>query len=180
MEMTRRHFGKITVMAASASTLGLGLTGCTIDQTTIAALLNEMITAWQSIETALGKAVPANVVALFTQAVNDVKAWVPGTPAQDVIQVLQDLSVAVGALGSLTPITAIEAAGIQIVLGTIINVIELIDPAAVPATTITAQAKMLKTGPPVPQQHFRQGQITAKALKAQFEAEWLAQTGKAA
>jgi hypothetical protein len=184
MELTRRQFGKGTLAILGATAMGgstLLLEGCN-DQTTIAALLNEMLTAWSSLETALGKAVPANIATLFQQAVTAVQNWKSGTPAQDVIQVLQDLSLAIGDIGAVVPgMTAIEAAAVQIILGTIINIIELIDPAAVPATVLTAQKAMTHAVVnPVPQKHFRQGAITSAHLKAQFEAEWLAQTGKAA
>jgi hypothetical protein len=188
MQMTRRTFGKRTLavvafQAAAGSLMVALLTGCS-DQTTVAALLNEMITAWTSLETSLGKAVPANIAALFAQAVAAVQAWKVGTAAQDVVQVLQDLSVAVGAVGQAIPgMTAIEAAAVQIILGTIVNIVELIDPSAVPPVVVAGQARMAREavkGASVPQKHFRQGQIPASALKKQFEVEWLVNTGKAA
>jgi hypothetical protein len=181
MQITRRQ--ALQHLAIACAACSVGLTGCfSIDQTTIAALLSEMVSAWQALETALGKVIPTNIANLFAQAIAAVKAWVPGTPVQDVIQILQDLSTAVGGLSGIG-LTALETAAVQIVLNTIINVIELIDPASVPATALTAQARFkrsVSTTVLVPQKHFRQGQIPSSELKKQFESEWLAQTGKAA
>ena len=184
MEFTRRQFGKGTLAIIGYSALGgstLLLDGCN-DQATIAALLNEMLTAWSSLETTLGKVLPSNIATLFQEAVTAVQNWKSGTPAEDVIQVLQALASAIGTIGTLIPgMTAIEAAAVQIILGTVINIIELIDPAAVPQTALVAQLKVAKSVPnPVPQKHFREGEIKSGNLKKQFETEWLTQTGKAA
>ena len=165
------------LMITSAAFL---LTGC-FDQTVVAALLGEMSTAWQGFETALGRSLPASVTTAFTTAIAAVKAWVPGTPAQDVVQVLQILSTAIGSFVGVGSLTGLEAAAVSVILGTIVNIIEIIDPNAVPPAVATARFHLQKLAkPPVPQKHFRQGGIPASDLKKQFEIQWLAVTGKAA
>lgn len=177
--MNRREFGKSTLAFAALASLPM-LEGCN-DQQTIATLLAEMQTALTALETELGKVLPPTVLAAFNAAIGAVKSWVPGTPAQDVVQVLQDLSTAIAAFAGITPLTGVEAAAVQIVLGTVINIIDLIDPAAVPPV-VTAAATHLEHNAKMsaPQKHFKTGEIPASMLQKQFKAEWLAVTGKAA
>ena len=69
----------------------------------------------------------------------------------------------------------------QIILGLLVNIIEDIDPASVPPTAAVTLKMLARTAaPPVPQKHFRAGQIPASTLKAQFEVQWLAVTGQKA
>ena len=178
--MNRRKLLKLAAMCAATPFIPAFLTGCN-DQTTIAALLAEMETALTAFETDLGKVLPQSVVTAFDAAVNAVKAWVPGTASQDVIQVLQDLSIAVSAFAGITPLTGVEAAAIEIILRTTVNIIELIDPASVPPVATAAQAHLAHAAKPaLAQKHFKQGEIPASMLQKQFKAEWLAVTGKAA
>jgi hypothetical protein len=181
MNLSRRDAIRI-VGGGSLALATFPLAGCS-DQTTTAALLAELSTTLTAFFTDLGKVLPASITTAFTNAVAAVKAWVPGTSAQDVVQVLQDLSIAVSGFASVTPLTAVEAAALQLVLGTVVNIIELIDPGAVPAVATTAMAAIVMRVPlpaPPPQKHFKRGEISASTLKKQFEAEWLAATGKKA
>lgn len=69
--------------------------------------------------------------------------WVKGTPAQDVIQALNDVLAAIGQM----PVTNATSQLIGIAIAAIEHVIEAIDPAATPtvsAQTATAQAANLK------------------------------------
>ena len=155
--MNRRDFIDGAATAAAGSTLLL--TACSPQQT-IAMLLSTE-TSWASLETDLGKALPAKVTSLFNQAVLDVRSWVPGTAAPDTVEVLQDLSAAIGAIGTtLGPLTALEAAAAQLILGTVVNIIEDIDPAAVPPVTgaaVTALSARADGGPQSAGQAFHQG-----------------------
>lgn len=155
-------------------------TGCN-DQSVIAGLLNESITAWNALAAFLGKSLPASITQAFAQAVAAVKGWVPGTPAQDVVEVLQDAITAINAFASTGVLTGIWAAATQIILGLLVNIIEDIDPASVPPSAAVTQAMLAKSAaPPVAQKHFRAGSIKPQELKAQFEAQWLAVTGRPA
>lgn len=182
--MNRREAVKLLVMAAGVSSLGLA-TGCN-DQTVIAGLLTEMESAWQALETSLGKTLPANISDLFAKAVTAVQGWVPGTAVQGVIEVLQDLSTVLGDVEQYIPsLTALEAAAAQIILGTVINLIEIIDPAAVPTAAMIGskrlRAKLLAIAKTTaPQKHFRAGEIKPEVLKKKFELEWSSQTGRKA
>jgi hypothetical protein len=177
--MDRRLFMKGASSIGALACIASGVTGCD-DQTTIALLLGELSTAWQGFETGLGKALPANIIQLFTDAENSVRNWVPGTPAQDVVQVLQDLANAVADIEAVLPgITALEAAAASVILNTVVNIIEDIDPSAVPASASVSLTKLArKAVPPVAQKHFRQGEIRPSLLKKQFEIEWKGVTGK--
>lgn len=179
MNLSRRDAIRI-VGGGSLALATFPLAGCS-DQTTTAALLAELSTTLTAFFTDLGKVLPASITTAFTNAVAAVKAWVPGTSAQDVVQVLQDLSIAVSGFASVTPLTAVEAAALQLVLGTVVNIIELIDPSAVPPTVPAISAALAHAGHlSVPQKHFRRGEIPASTLKKQFETSWLATTGKKA
>lgn len=179
--MNRRDFIRAGAATAAAGSTLL-LTACSPQQT-IAMLLSELETSWASLETDLGKALPAKVTSLFNQAVLDVRSWVPGTAAQDTVQVLQDLSAAIGAIGTtLGPLTALEAAAAQLILGTVVNIIEDIDPAAVPPVTgaaVTAlSARAATAALKVPVKHFTKGSVNPQVLKDTFERQWRDLTGK--
>jgi hypothetical protein len=181
--MNRRHFLKLSGTGAAVAVLtpmSMLTTGCN-DQSIIASLLAEASNAWSALASFLGKSLPASITQAFTQAVAAVQAWVPGTPAQDVVEVLQDAIAAINAFASTGVLTGVWAAATQIILGLLVNVIEDIDPASVPPTAAVTLKMLARTAaPPVPQKHFRAGQIPASTLKAQFEAQWLAVTGQKA
>jgi hypothetical protein len=179
--MNRRDFVRAgTAIAIAGPTLLM--TGCS-PQATIAVLLSELQTSWASLETDLGKAMPASVTTLFTQAITIVKNWVPGSPAQDAVEALQALSTAIGGIGTiLGPLTAIEAAAAQLILGTVVNIIEDIDPASVPPIAGTAAAALkahaATAGLKVPVAHFTKGSVNPRVLKDTFERQWRDLTGK--
>jgi hypothetical protein len=181
--MNRRSFLRNTSLAAVALTLPLMLTGCT-GQTITIVLLSELLTAWTGFEAALGKTVPSSVTAAFNAAIAAVNAWVPGTPIQDVVQALQVLSNDVAPL--LASAFPVEVAAAEVVLGTIVNLIEFIDPASVPPVAATALAQAnVKTyvrASQVSSFNFKTyaAQKAVEAAKAKFEKDWKAATGKAA
>jgi hypothetical protein len=177
--MQRREFLKSAAIGAAMISVvpaTLTLTGCSAQSETTA-LLNELETAFTSFETTLGKAVPVSVTNAFAAAIAAVKAWVPGTASQSVVEALQLLSTSVLPLlaGVVNPI---EIAAGQLVLGTVVNLIELIDPAAVPPVATAALRS-----------HVVVAQITvtnatlyheAHRLKVEFERNWLVTTGRKA
>jgi hypothetical protein len=181
--MQRRSFLKLSGTGAVVLFLTptvLLTSGCN-EQSIIANLLAEASTAWNALATSLGKLLPSAITQAFAQAVAAVKAWVPGTPAQDVVEALQDAIAAINAFASTGVLTGVWAAATQIILGLLVNIIEDIDPAAVPPTATVTLAMLARTAkPPVAQKHFRAGEIPASRLKAQFEAQWLAVTGQTA
>lgn len=181
--MDRRMFLKMSGTGAAVAVLTptvLLTTGCN-DQTIIAQLLQEAVTAWNALASFLGKALPPSIAQAFAQAIAAVQAWVPGTAAQDVIEVLQDAIAAINAFASTGVLTGVWAAAAQVILGLLVNIIEDIDPAAVPPSAAATQLRLAKTAvPPVPQKHFRSGEIPASTLKKQFEVQWLAVTGQKA
>jgi hypothetical protein len=155
-------------------------TGCN-EQSIIANLLAEASTAWNALANFLGKVLPPAVTQAFAQAVAAVKAWIPGTPVQDVVEVLQDAIAAINTFASTGVLTGVWAAATQIILGLLVNIIEDIDPASVPPSAAVTLAMLARTAaPPVSQKHFRAGEIPASKLKAQFEAQWVAVTGQKA
>ena len=76
-------------------------------------------------------------LAAYDQAVTDLKNWVPGTPSQDVIEVLTDVQLAVSALTPMIPAT--DALLINAVLAAVVTVIGLVtgnSPAPAPAALV--------------------------------------------
>ena len=181
--LNRRNFIKLSTTGTAVAVLTpatLLTTGCN-DQSIIATLLAEASTAWSALASFLGKSLPASITQAFAQAVAAVKGWVPGTPAQDVVEVLQDAITAINTYASTGVLTGVWAAATQVILGLLVNIIEDIDPASVPPSAAVTQTMLARTAaPPVAQKHFRAGQIPASTLKAQFEAQWLAVTGQKA
>lgn len=181
--MQRRTFlQRLTAGAAIALLMPITfIASACNDQSVIAGLLSEAISAWNALAAFLGKVLPASITQAFAQAVAAVQAWKSGTPAQDVVQILQDAIAAINAFASTGVLTGVWAAATQIILGLLVNIIEDIDPAAVPPSASVTQAMLARTAaPPVAQKHFRAGSIKPQELKAQFEAQWLAVTGQKA
>src|ERR1700722_1557862 len=180
--MNRRHMLKLWAPILAIAVLP-SLEGCTAQSITVA-LLNELLTAWTALEAALGKTIPSSVTAAFGAAVNAVNSWVPGTPIQNVVQLLQDLSSDVAPL--LSGAFPIEVAAGEVVLGTIVNLIELIDKNAVPpvATTALAQSpsKTYVQAAQVNTFTFKSfsAEKAVRQTKITFEKNWKAVTGKAA
>jgi hypothetical protein len=114
------------VLAFSPSIL---LTGCDV-QDALIALLSELQTDWQAFAAASGTSIPAPVLSAFANAISAAKNWVPGTVAQSIVQALQLVSADVIPL--IPILTSIQQAEAQLVLGTIINLIEYFDPKATP------------------------------------------------
>jgi hypothetical protein len=170
--MNRRDFGKGTLALAGIAALGLPvltMTGCSA-QGTIAALLNEMETAWAALLAATGKVLPASIQADFAAAVAAVKAWKAGTPAQDVVEALQILA---NDVAPLVPMTPLEAAAVQVILRTIVNIIEEIDPAAAPAQAAKKLARKNAANVVNPLNSDKE----ARRIKATFESDWKNETG---
>jgi hypothetical protein len=185
--MNRRQFGKlITGGAAFLAVGGLTLTtaGCNA-QDTIVLLLNEMETDWQAWYNATGGTMPANIQKYFAAAVAAVQGWKAGSPSQDVVQALQLLSaVIVPLIPTLTPA---EQALAQVVLGTVINLIEFIDPSAAPvpassnlssafgAASVISKAKYAAIDGSFPggaSKGRRTAWEDAKSMKKDFETRW--------
>jgi hypothetical protein len=180
--MNRRSFLRNSSLAAVALTTPL-LQGCKAQSITVA-LLNEMETAWAGLDAILGKPLSPAIQADFAAAIAAVNAWVPGTPIQNVVQALQVLSNDVAPL--LASTFPVEVAAAEVVLGTIVNLIEFIDPASVPPVAATALAQAnVKTyvrAPQVSSFNFKTyaAQKAVEAAKAKFEKDWKSATGKAA
>lgn len=178
---SRRTFmkGITTLVAVAAMASSFLLTGCH-DQSTLALLIGEMSTAWQALETALGKTLPASIVKLFSDAQSAVQGWIPGTPVQSTVEALQALVTALTGIQAVIPgMTALEAAAATVVLNTVINIIEDIDPGAVPPSVNAAVAKLAaRASVPVTQKHIRKGALRASALRSQFSLQWTAVTGR--
>jgi hypothetical protein len=111
---------------------------------------------------------------------------VPGTPSQDVVQVLQDLAKGISSFAGLAGgLTGLEALAVSIILSTVATIIETIDPNAVPPVVSAAQATLRHMATPPPaspppalSKNLRRGAIRAADIKKQFEIQWLAVTGK--
>lgn len=137
MQMERRRFLVLGARCGAGVLISgaiIPLTGCDI-QSEIIALLNEMQTDWQSFATAAGQSVNPIIKNAFSAAVTAVTNWKPGTAAQDVVEALQVLDSDI--LPLIPVVTPLEQALAQVVLGSIINLIELIDPNANPVSAVS-------------------------------------------
>lgn len=105
------------------------LTGCDV-QDELVGLLSELQTTWQAFATASGTTIPTPVQTAFADAIAAAKAWTVGSAAQSVVEALQLVSADVVPL--IPILNSTEQALVQIVLGTIINLIEYFDPNATP------------------------------------------------
>jgi hypothetical protein len=130
-----------------------------------------METAWAALLAAAGKVLPQSFQNDFAAAVTAVQGWKTGTPAQNVVSVLQILA---NDVAPLVPMTPIEAAAVQVVLRTIVNLIEEIDPSAVPSA---ASAKLARRNAAQLVSPLNT-KSEAKRLKANFESDWTAETGR--
>lgn len=172
--MNRRSFLRNSSLAALAVSLP-ALEGCNT-QSVLLGLLNEMQTGWVALEAALGKTVPPSVIAAFGAAVNAVKGWVPGTPIQGVVEALQILSNDVSPL--LAGAFPLEVAAADVVLGTIVNLIEFFDPNAVPPVAGAALAHSLTYKPAqtvkITALNSWAADSAVRKAKADFDAKWKA------
>lgn len=179
---SRRDFLRGTISLSALAVVGpsmLMLEGCN-DQNTIALLIEELSSSWAALETALGKSLPSSITNLFNDAVAAVKNWKPGTPVQGVVQVLQDLAAAVGDITNVIPgMNALEAAGASIILNFVINIIEDIDPAAVPpAANVSLNRLIVKAAHPnLSPRHILSGEVSGGQLRKQFRLQWPSITG---
>ena len=182
---SRRQFLKLSATGLAVAVLPSTalLTGCNT-QSVLIGLLNEMQTAWTALAAALGTTVPSTVSSAFGAAVNAVKAWVPGSAVQDVVQALQILSTDVAPL--LSGAFPVEVAAGEVVLGTIVNIIEFLDPASVPpvASAALVQAKSHTYKPAakltVVALNSHAAEVAIRKAKADFEVKWQAVTGRKA
>ena len=184
MELTRRKFLGQTLAVGAVGVIGIPeLTGCDFSaQSVIVALLNEIETDWTAFEVAAGKSLPASIQADFSAAVTAIKNWTPGTPGQDVVQAL--LVLQNGVVPLIPILTPLEQVAAQVVLGSIINIIELLDPSAVPTSStspvaaqmastsslIIAKAKVAAVGGSVKGKAITRGNV--EKIKKDFEARW--------
>ena len=138
MIVTRRRFIELAAMAAIALS-SLSVTGC--DQESLADLIGVAGTSLSQLLGALGQGsttLASNLAALFAVARNSVLTWVKGSPAQDVIQALNNVLAAIARI----PVTSGTSVLISIAIAAIEHVIEAIDPSAIPLPS--AQAANLK------------------------------------
>jgi hypothetical protein len=173
--MNRRNF--ITRAFSGLALAGMPslvlLTGCSA-QETLVALLNEMSAAYQGLATIFNLPTNSTITQAFQNAVAAVKAWVPGTAAQDVVQALQILANNVAPLltGVINPVFI--AAG-QFLLNTIVNLIEDLDPNAVPALAAVMLGRKIAGGQFAPISRSKgQWNSLAKDEKSTFDAGWKA------
>lgn len=168
--MNRRHFAKLGVLATAglAAAPSVLLTGCNA-QTDLEALLTNMQADYTAFKTALGQTPNPAIVSAFTAAIAAVKAWVPGSAAQDVIQVLQELSTAL--LPMLTPILgpAIVAAA-QVLIGAVTSLIELFGSTAPAAVASVAHANVVPATVPISRTP-KQWEAAIKALHTAYKAQ---------
>jgi len=139
MISTRRSFIQLAALTGIALSV-LPVTGCS--QQTLADLIGIAGTSLSLLLGVLGQgntALAANLAALFAVARNAVLAWVKGTPAQDVIQTLNDILAVIGKI----LVTNATSLLIGIAIAAIEHVIEATDPtAALPASTQTATVRV--------------------------------------
>jgi hypothetical protein len=170
--MNRRRF-LATSAAVAVMPTTIILTGCDAQQTLVT-LLNEMSAAYQGLATIFNLPSSSTITQAFQNAVAAVKGWVPGTPAQDVVQVLQILANDVAPLlsGIVNPVFI--AAG-QFLLNSIVNLIEDLDPNATPAVATHALGRVARGGmAPAPARSKSQWSGLAKDEKDTFESGWKA------
>lgn len=180
--VTRRSFLKRSALAGGALLLAPAIEGCDAQQTMVF-LLQEMQNDWQAVDSAAGGNLPTKVNEYFNDAIQAVKAWKVGTAGQDVVQALQLLnSVVIPLIPVLTPEVQILA---QILLGSIINIIEYVDPSATPTPpSVTLMASLDRTivnakyaaisgsFPGGARKGKYRASKDAKAIKADFETRW--------
>lgn len=102
--MNRRTFIASAAAVATLPLASIATLGCGAAKTTLAVLVNSLGNAISAVYGVLGNTTVATAIKTDTdKAVAAINAWVPGTPAQDVIQVLnvliQDLSAIVPGIG---------------------------------------------------------------------------------
>jgi len=143
MISTRRSFIQLAAMTGIALSV-LPVTGCS--QQSLADLIGVAGTSLSLLLAALGQggtALAAKLTALFAVARSAVLTWVKGSPAQDVIQALNEVLAVIAQI----PVTNATSLLVAIAIAAIEHVIEAIDPTATPtlsAQTATAQAANLK------------------------------------
>lgn len=109
------------------------MTGC--NTSTVAALVTTLGNASASIAALEGDSALAATLQKDTAAAAAAVAnWKQGTPAQDVVQALQLVQADL----SLFPLTSVYAPLIDLALGTVVSIIEIVDPNAVPVTANVA------------------------------------------
>lgn len=190
--MDRRRFlivsstGTAALLASGSTFL---LTGCNT-QSVLAGLLAEMETDWQAFETAEGNTLSTEIQNAFAAAVSAVNNWKSGSPVQDVVEALQLIDDDVVPL--IPTLTPTEQALAQIVLGSIINIIEFVDPSAAPTSAhvsltpthlmvISTAMRLAAKGHVGPATTFGtswQAERAARKIKDDFEGRWKIAAGK--
>jgi hypothetical protein len=161
--MNRRQFSLAGIATLALAAFGCKTVSAVFNQSTLAALVNEVGSGVVSLLNYLGKSSIATQVASYiTAAVNAINGWTPGTVATEVINALNDVAAFVSTIPGLSAYAAL----ISLAVGTIDYVISLFtqnSPAA-PTAAIrprTAPVVNLPT-PPTKASAFR-SQWNAKA-----------------